>query len=340
VNHYRLVVQRPGKFRVEVRPTESGKAELVCVSDGKTLTRLLTAKGLYTKVKAADPLAELPRCALTAMSLQGSGLDILTRPDAVTYVLGQVARVEDRGAAAFEGGKAHHFKLLLGRREVELWFTEGPVPLLRRFVRTLEVPVGDKDKFKLITVADLKWQVGGDAPEGAFTVTLPEGARQVDDLHEALVKGTTETLLGRPAPAVALKALDGGAYRLDPAKAREAAVLIFWATWSAPSTEKLPAIRTFVEEYGKKGVAFYAINVGEQAEAVKAFAAKAKVASTLLLDAEGKATEAYGVTALPAVVVIDRDGTVRSVHRGSGEAVRAALRRELDALLKGKTLEK
>src|SRR5262249_25062462 len=101
VNHYRLVVQRPGKVRVEVGPTESGKAELVCVSDGKTLTRLLTAKGLYTKAKAVDPLAELPRCALTAMSLQGSGLDILTRPDAVTYVLGQVARVEDRGAAAF-----------------------------------------------------------------------------------------------------------------------------------------------------------------------------------------------------------------------------------------------
>src|SRR5262249_49677439 len=134
-------------------------------------------------------------------------------------------------------------------------------------------------------------------PAATFAVTLPKDAKKVDDLHEALIKGTTDSLLGKPAPEVSLRGLDGAAVRLVPHAGKHVVVLIFWASWCAPSTEELPKVVRFVEAYRDKGVVFYAINVGEKAEDVKAFTAKSKLASTVLLDPEGKATDSFGVTA-------------------------------------------
>ena len=50
--------------------------------------------------------------------------------------------------------------------------------------------------------------------------------------------------------------------------------------------------------------------------------------------------ESYHVEGIPMLVLIDKKGVVRSVHVGYSPAIKATLRKELDAILAGKDLPK
>ena len=52
-----------------------------------------------------------------------------------------------------------------------------------------------------------------------------------------------------------------------------------------------------------------------------------------LLQCTGRTAIRYGADAVPTVVLIDRDGVVRSVFQGSGRSTVEALRRAVGALL-------
>ena len=50
------------------------------------------------------------------------------------------------------------------------------------------------------------------------------------------------------------------------------------------------------------------------------------------------AAVAYRIEAIPHTVIIGRDGSVEAVHVGASEGMEAKLRKQLDALLEGKSL--
>jgi hypothetical protein len=56
------------------------------------------------------------------------------------------------------------------------------------------------------------------------------------------------------------------------------------------------------------------------------------------MDTEGAASAAYRVEAIPHTVIIGRDGIVQAVHVGAAEGMEVKLRKQLDALLEGKSL--
>jgi peroxiredoxin len=297
------------------------------------LTRLLTSRGLYSRARGSDLAEQLHRCALTALTLENAGVELLVRPERWGQGAAQASRVEYLGTEPLDEVKAHHFKLLWqGGKDVELWIAAEGKPLVRRFIRSIIVPLEDRTTVRVTTTSTLTWKVGEALPGDAFAVTLPKGAREVEDLHAALLVDAPEVRAGRPAVALELPRLTGGDFRLADHKGKDAVVLYFWAGWSAASVEDIPGLNQLMKAHAGKGVSWYAVNVGEKAEQVKAFVARSRIAAEVLLDPDGKATDAFDVTDIPLAVLIDREGTVRAVVPARGREGREQVRKKIEAL--------
>lgn len=120
---------------------------------------------------------------------------------------------------------------------------------------------------------------------------------------------------GVRAPALALRAIgQGGALGERRAVPAGKPVLIeFWATWCQPCIKALATLDTIARRHPDLEV--IAINL-DDAEAARALFDKRGFQISLLAD-DGATSERYGVSTIPHIVAIDRDGTVRAVMRGS-----------------------
>jgi peroxiredoxin len=124
-------------------------------------------------------------------------------------------------------------------------------------------------------------------------------------------------VLPRPAPAAPLKSLTGDTATLASYKGK--VVLVdFWATWCAPCVKTMPDVQKLHGQYGAKGFTAVGVSVDEGgAKTVKRFLDKRKFTYPMLLDAEGKASERFGVRAIPALFLLDRDGNIVRQWTGS-----------------------
>ena len=115
-------------------------------------------------------------------------------------------------------------------------------------------------------------------------------------------------------------------------------VLDFWASWCGPCRASLPVVAQVCKEYADKGIVFRAVNLKEDAETIRAFLQEEPIDAPVVMDTDGAAAMAYRVEAIPHTVIIGRDGIVEAVHVGASEGMEAKLRKQLDALLEGKSL--
>jgi thiol-disulfide isomerase/thioredoxin len=185
-----------------------------------------------------------------------------------------------------------------------------------------------------------------DAKSNPSISEVRPGLRTVGFLFEglggavAVAQHERSPLLGKPAPDVQLKLLDGGEFQLKSHRDKEIVMMDFWATWCAPCVRELPILADVAKTYKDKGVAFRAINLEEEPEKIREFLKKRELSITVALDSSGKVGSAYGAEAIPMLVLIDKKGIVQSVHVGYDPAIRKTLRKELDTLLAGKDLAK
>ncbi|MDP5135282.1 TlpA family protein disulfide reductase [Rheinheimera baltica] len=118
-----------------------------------------------------------------------------------------------------------------------------------------------------------------------------------------------------PAPDFTLKALDGANLRL--AEQRGDIVLInFWASWCGPCIQEMPQLDKLAQKYQMLGVQVWGVNVENDSAAAKAYLNKVQVQFPVLFDTDNSASKAYQVEAMPTTVIIDKDGQLRTVHRG------------------------
>jgi peroxiredoxin len=80
------------------------------------------------------------------------------------------------------------------------------------------------------------------------------------------------------------------------------------------------------------GLAIVAISIQEPRETVRRWVDAHLVSFTVLLDADGRATADYGVTATPTVFLVARDGTLRGKILGTKPWTSATGRALLEAL--------
>ena len=147
---------------------------------------------------------------------------------------------------------------------------------------------------------------------------------------------------GDKAPEFKLSSVDGKMLSLkeirkDPAKkgATRVVLLDFWATWCPPCRDEVPHLQKLHKKYEKKGLAVVGISVDTGgARIVKPFAKERKLTYTILLDPKCAAKKGYRVYAYPTVYIINKQGIIRSVHRGYGPGAEKELEKEIISLLK------
>lgn len=121
-------------------------------------------------------------------------------------------------------------------------------------------------------------------------------------------------LAGKGAPDFALKGTSGVNFRLSEYHG-DVVALAFWGSRCGTCGDQLGALSRMVNTYQSAGLAVLAVNVDDDQGAAAAFAAAHPVAFPVLLDPDKSVAKAYRVDNLPMLLLIDRSGAVRYVHR-------------------------
>ena len=138
--------------------------------------------------------------------------------------------------------------------------------------------------------------------------------------------------MGDAAPDFNLTSLDGNQVSLASLKGK-VVLLDFGATWCRPCKAAMPTIQKLHEAYKDKGVVILGVNTWEKnADAAKDDMARNKFTYGCLLNGDDLA-KAYGVTGIPTLVIIGKDGKVAMADMGLSDDTGASLRKVIDAAL-------
>jgi len=133
-----------------------------------------------------------------------------------------------------------------------------------------------------------------------------------------------------PAPAFTVERLDGRPAALADWSG-QVRLLDFWATWCVGCIGATPRLNRLHAEYGPRGFSVVSLNQEpDDRPQVAKVVRERDIAYPVLID-PGTVAAAYGVGALPTVVLVDADGIIRARHTGA--IAESTLRREIEALL-------
>ena len=145
--------------------------------------------------------------------------------------------------------------------------------------------------------------------------------------------GMAATTQAATAPDFTLKARDGNKLRL--AEQRGDIMLInFWASWCGPCIQEMPQLDKLAQKYQPLGVQVWGVNVENDPSAANAYLNKVNVEFPILFDLDNSVSKAYRVEAMPTTVILDKNGTVRSVHRGYKPGFEKKYEDEIKGLLR------
>jgi peroxiredoxin len=135
------------------------------------------------------------------------------------------------------------------------------------------------------------------------------------------------------APDFTLRTMGGPNLRLQ--EQRGQVVLVnFWATWCGPCRQEIPHLNRLHEKYRASGFQVLGVNIDDDARAATELATRLGIKFPVLLDTDKKASRLYDMSAMPATVVIDRDGRVRYIHRGYRDGFEKTYEAQIRELLK------
>jgi peroxiredoxin len=160
----------------------------------------------------------------------------------------------------------------------------------------------------------------------AIALVIVHGTRISRDLD-----AVRPVMTGDPAPGFHVHGIDEdgriSATEVGLEDVRGQVVLLdFWATWCRPCLTSMPVIDGLYRRHGAHGLVVLSLNMDDPAKA-REQARALGLAMPLYMD-EGGAARDYKVTTVPHMVLIDRQGMIRGVHRGVPDAD------ELDAAIR------
>ncbi len=138
---------------------------------------------------------------------------------------------------------------------------------------------------------------------------------------------------GTPAPDFAVKDLAGKEFRLKDCCGKDAVLLFFWSFFCGPCREEIPMINEMARAYGDRKLSVVGVNLDgiEMKKAIDKFVVSEKIGFRIVFDElEGDSfhvADPYGVAGTPALLLIDRKGTITFSVMGSvtGPKLRAEI---------------
>jgi cytochrome c biogenesis protein CcmG/thiol:disulfide interchange protein DsbE len=123
---------------------------------------------------------------------------------------------------------------------------------------------------------------------------------------------------GKTAPAFSLPRIDGEPGNLALGTLRGHVVLLdFWASWCAPCVKMMPTLHQLYGEWRSRGVEFVGINSDGPGASVEQFRSLMHAHSyPMVIDTDGEVGDLYKLKALPHMVLVGADGTVRRTFSG------------------------
>lgn len=313
----RLTMQNPNWLALSISAQGGEGASYRVVANGAYILRELGGRKAYSlDPLAGDPRAGIEADGITLPSLRSAGVDFLLRSDLHGALAAQALSAVEGPVVERNGQRLQSWTVTLADGTVsELFVTTGPrvVPVERNSVVT--VPLAGGGAFTMRTATNLRWNFDVRPAPETFATAPSAGYERVFDLTGRAAAGG-DRLTGQAAPGAAWQAMDGSTVSLGDLKGRTPVVLLFWATWAAPSAEAMPDLRNYAAEFGKKGVRIVALNVGETRDQIDAFVKQIGYDGELGLDPRAETMAAFGLESTPSVVLIDRQGIVRGVWQG------------------------
>jgi len=126
-------------------------------------------------------------------------------------------------------------------------------------------------------------------------------------------------LVGKAAPDFALDVVSDGAdkSRIHLGDLKGQTVLLdFWATWCQPCQVVAPMLDRISRKHQGKGLVVVGVNTSDQPGLAPLFAKKKGLSYPIVYDDGDDVARRYGVSNLPTLVLIDRQGNVVSVRSG------------------------
>ncbi len=197
------------------------------------------------------------------------------------------------------------------------------------------------------------------APEiTVFSTAPPAGYTAVASAQAAapLKNAEASPLVGKPAPDFRFDLLVGKATKPVARQDLVGKVIVlgFWATWCGPCKLELPEIQALTERLSKQHAGQVQVIAVSQDRApddgspvrglVESTLAELKVklgegpVGQVALDPDQVTGDAFAVTGLPTIVILDQKGVVQAVHVGYQEGVGETLFEQIETLLVGKSL--
>ena len=130
-----------------------------------------------------------------------------------------------------------------------------------------------------------------------------------------------------------LKSADGSNIRLSEHRG-EVVLINFWASWCGPCRQEMPELDALQQQYQDLGFTVFGINVEQDREAADRVLKDIPVTFPVLFDNDNSVSETYGVDAMPATVIVDRNGTIRFAHRGYKPGYEELYEQQIRTLLK------
>jgi cytochrome c biogenesis protein CcmG, thiol:disulfide interchange protein DsbE len=144
--------------------------------------------------------------------------------------------------------------------------------------------------------------------------------------------GQTALKIGDPFPKFSLADLQGAQVTLPDDAAGKIAVIHFWASWCPLCIREMNAMQAVWETYREKGMIAYSIDVGETAEAARAYLQKTDAKYTIPLDTTSTVARQCGVNSIPTTFICDRSGKIR--YKILGEINRTGLEKLVSTLVR------
>ena len=139
-------------------------------------------------------------------------------------------------------------------------------------------------------------------------------------------------LVGAPAPAWTKVAALGSAPSSIAQLRGRVVLLDFWASWCGPCRMLAPRLSALKEKLGAQGLTVVGITT-DDAEKAAVFAERHQMRYGVVVDKDGDTSRAYGVSALPTMILVDKKGIVREVFIGYDPSGDARLEATLKTLL-------